>query len=430
MFGTITDLLRSRRNLFLTASDLRKIQITKLRGMVIFAYDNVPFYHEKLKRAGVRPTDLQTLGDLRKFPPTTKSEIQNASLNDMIARYVEVGKCVKNRTSGSTGLPLTTIASKKTDEFDQSMWLRAHFRNGMRLRDKIVVIRDLTFHLELLTQKSWIERLGIMPRKYVSIFDDPRVTGNTLTKEKPEIIESYPSSLVILANFYEDLVRIKPRLVFTLAEFLDKIDRELITRVFDTELFDYYGSAEIGLMSWECRQHLNYHINADNIVMEFISEDGENVAPGEAGEIVCTNLFNYEMPLIRYKQEDLGAVVDGNCQCGVRLPLMKLLGGRKDDLLRATNGRIMPPTIFFPYPFESFEKIKQFRVIQERKDKIKIQLVVKQSFDSSSRASNLLEKARKNIQSVFGQDMEVEFMVVENLSREPSGKLRKIISQI
>jgi len=423
---TIAHLCRSRRNLFLGSSDLERMQILKLRKMLTFAYNNVPFYHEKLKKVGLKPDDIQTLDDLGKVPLTTKTDIQNTPLKNMVTGNVEVDKCVKNRTSGSTGISLTTLAGKETDDFDQTMWLRAYFLNGMHLRDKRVVFRDLTAHPELLTHKSWVGRFGIMRRKYVSIFDDSRTQTKILAEEKPGIIESYPSSLAIIADLHsDDIVNVRPRLVFTLAEFLDRRSRELITTAFQTELFDYYGSAEIGLMSWECKRHWGYHINADNVIMEFINENGETLEPGKTGEIVCTNLYNYEMPMIRYKHGDIGTTIVENCTCGVRLPLMKIVGGRKDDFLRTTDGRAVPPTVFFPFPFEDFEKIRQFRVIQETRNKLRIQLVVKQSFDTC-----LFEKARKKIQRVFGQDMEVEFEILEHLARDRSGKLRKIISRI
>jgi len=420
---TVVNLHLSRRNLSLDSSSLEILEISKLRKILEFAYDNVPFYHEKLKGAGLKPSDVRKLSDMKKIPFTTKKEIQSAPLKDMVARGVDINKCVRNRTSGSSGLSLTTLAAKKTDDYDTTMWLRAYFLNGMRLRDKMIVVKDLSAHPK--PPKRWVEYLGLMKRQYISVFENPKKMAMFFASEKPEIIQSYPSSLLIAADLYEDLLVAKPRLVFTYAELLDSRSRDSIAKAFEANLFDYYGSSEIGLISWECKEHSNYHINADNIIMEFIGKDEEILAPGEEGEIVCTSLYNFEMPLIRYRQEDIGAAVDEKCSCGVRLPLMRMAGGRKDDFLHTTQGRIVPPTIFYPFPFENFEKISQFRVIQESRSKLKIQLVLKSSIEDS-----VLEKARENIRRVFGKDMEAEFEIFDNLEREPSGKLRKIISRI
>jgi len=419
---TIVDLIGSRRNLFLSSTDLQRLQIKKLRTLLTYAYNNVPFYHTRFKDIGIRPDDIKIIDDLDRIPLTTKEDIQLTPLNQMVAKNVDMDGCVKNRTSGSTGLPLITLASKRADSLDAVMWLRANFENGMRLRDRIIEIRDpRNFH-----KKRWLEYFGILRTEYVSIFDDVETQANFLTEKKPDIVESYPSSMEILANFFaHHQGSLKPRLVFTLAEFLDRNGRKSIERSFETELFDYYGSSELGLISWECREHGAYHINADNLIVQFVNSDGEMVKTGKSGEIVCTGLNNYLMPLIRYRQGDIGLAVDRGCPCGIGLPLMQIIGGRKDDFLVATDGRIIPPTVFFPYPFGSLEKIKQFRIIQEERNQLEIQLVVWEGFDVQ-----LLEKARKNLKELFGEDMTVEFEFLKEIARDPNGKFRKIISRL
>jgi phenylacetate-CoA ligase len=419
---TIVDLTSSRRNLFAEPSELERLQIKKFRSILIHAYDSVPFYHERLKNAGIKPSDVQTIGDIGKIPLTTKKDLQCTPLSQIVARDVNIDRCVKSRTSGSTGLPLITLADKRTDDIDGAMWLRAFFENGMRLRDKTVEIRDpRSFH-----KRTLLEHFGILKREYVSIFDDVKAQAAFLAKQNPDIIESYPSSMELLANFFaRQKTSIKPRSVFTRAELLDKKGRESITKVFETELFDYYGSSEIGLLSWECREHNGYHTNADNLIMEFVDSDGKSVTTGEPGEIVCTNLNNYAMPMIRYKQGDIGTRIETSCPCGIKFPMMRIIGGRKDDFLETTSGRMIIPTIFLPYPFENFERIEQFRVIQENRDKLRIQLVIKAGFDLQ-----LLERARKEIQRVFGEDMQVEFEFLKEIARDSNGKLRKVISKI
>ena len=413
----------SNKNLYLTPLELRKLQARKLRRLLLHAYNNVPFYQEKFRTAGLHPRDLQNLEDLRKVPLTTKSELQSTPLDRMIARGIELGKCVESRTSGSTGTPLRVMSSKRTDSFTWNMLNRAYLKNGMRLRDKMVSVRDLSAHP--IAYKSVAEYFGLMRKRYVSIFDSPETQMNFFAKEKPDIIESYPSTLAVIADAYDGKVNARPRLIFTTAEFLDRQSREIITNAFKGELFDHYASTEIGLMSWECKHHLDYHINADNIIMEFVDEKNELVSVGKTGEIVCTNLNNYEMPLIRYAHGDAGQFVDGECTCGITMPLMRIVGGRKDDFLQTTAGKLMPPTIFFPYPFQSCKGIKQFRVIQERRDLLKFQLVLRESIEPE-----VFEKAETEIKRVFGKDMEVEFETLDQLNREPSGKIRKVISHI
>lgn len=105
---TLVDLSCSRRNLFAEPSDLERLQIKKLRSMLVHAYDNVPFYHERLKKAGIKPSDVRVIDDIGRIPFTTKKDLQLTPLSQMVARNVNLERCVKNRTGGSTGLPLIT----------------------------------------------------------------------------------------------------------------------------------------------------------------------------------------------------------------------------------------------------------------------------------------------------------------------------------
>lgn len=166
-------------------------------------------------------------------------------------------------------------------------------------------------------------------------------------------------------------------------------------------------------------------MNSDNLIIEFVDENNHQLSTGEIGEIVCTNLNNYQMPLIRYAHGDAGQAIDGACNCGITLPLMRIVGGRKDDFLQTTEGRRLPTTIFFPYPFQNGDGIKQFRIIQERRNMLRIQLVLGEKL-----APAVFLNARKEIQRIFGKDMEVEFETLDQLERDVSGKLRKVISRI
>lgn len=420
-------LYQLRKNLRLEPSRLQEMQRKRLRAIIRHAYENVPFYHRKFDKAGIKLDDIKSVADMAKIPMTTKSEIQACSLEDVVARNVDVNRCVKTMTSGSTGLPLTVIRDKRAEDFGSALWARAFMENGLRLRDRMAIISDPRYFPK---DRGWFERLVraiIGRRKQISVFDDAKRQLRLLEDYTPDVIKGYPSSLAILADVCRKKAScVKPRLVFTGAELLDKGHRKLISSVFECELLDYYACIEFSLLMWECREHVGYHMNIDSAVIEF-AKNGETVAPGERGEIVCTTLVNYAMPLIRYRLGDVGIPIEEQCSCGKSLPLLKMLEGRTDDFLTAVDGRIISPAVFSPYPFENLEGIRQFRVIQEKRDKLTIQLVARESFLNSKQ---VLERARREIEKVFGEGMHVDFQLLEKIDRESTGKLRKIISRV
>jgi phenylacetate-CoA ligase len=425
-FQTLFDLCTLRRNLHRSPSELREMQTKKLRAMVEHAYRNVPFYRRKFDDARVNPCDIKTIEDLTKIPISTKSEIRSASLSQVVAGNMDLGKCVKRTTSGSTGSPLTVVVDSRAADFEDAVWTRTYLENGLRLQDKMVVLHDPRSR-RVLKSVGLIQHFGIMRRKYISIFDDVEQQTRTIDEYAPQSIKGYASSLAILADHCKQKsLHIHPRLIFSGAELLDNQTRKFISSTFEAEVLDTYACNEFSLLAWECREHMGYHINLENVIMEFV-DDGQRVSPGERGEIVCTGLENHAMPLIRYRLDDVGIPSHEQCSCGRQLPLMKIVEGRKDDFLITLDGKLISPLIFFPYPFQDFEGIKQFRVIQEKRDKLVIQLVLKEGFQSGS---EIFEKARKDISKLFGSATQVEFQTMEKIQKDPSGKLRKIISHV
>ena len=58
--------------------ELEDLQLKKLRKMVDYCYNNIPFYHQKLGAAGITSGDkIKTRSDIRYIPVTTKDDIRD-----------------------------------------------------------------------------------------------------------------------------------------------------------------------------------------------------------------------------------------------------------------------------------------------------------------------------------------------------------------
>ena len=422
---TLFDLYALRRNLHSRPSDLRDMQTKRLRAIINHTYANVPYYRRKFNDARVKPEDIRNIEDLTRIPTSTRTEIQATPLNEITAKNIDIDKCHERTTSGSTGIPLTVTIDPRAEQFEEALWTRTYLENGLGIRDKMSVIHDPR-SIKASRKNDLLQKIGLMRRQYISIFDTVEKQSKLIEEYSPHAIKGYASSLAILSDFVKrQSSYIRPRQIFSGAELLDNQTRKLISSTFEAEVFDNYACNEFTLMAWECRQHEGYHMNIENIVMEFL-DDGENVAPGERGEIVCTGLTNYAMPLIRYRLGDIGVPSQEQCSCGRTLPLMKIVEGRTDDFLVTTNGRLISPLVFFPFPFKE-DETKQFRVIQEKKDKLIIQLVLR---DDVRDKSEIFENAREEISRLFGTATQVEFQTLDKIEKDPSGKLRKIISHV
>jgi phenylacetate-CoA ligase len=173
------------------------------------------------------------------------------------------------------------------------------------------------------------------------------------------------------------------------------------------------------IMAWECEEH-GMHMNADLNIVEFLKE-GEDAAPGEAGEVVGTNLWNKAMPFIRYNLEDIASFQDDECVCGRGLPLMHIVQGRKDDFLVMPSGRLVGPRTVKPI-IMTFPGVDKLRIIQERRDVVVVQIVQK-------RESIRIEELKQKLKDVLEENVTVKVDIVDDIPKN-AGKLRAVISKV
>lgn len=405
---------------WLKTSELEEIQRKMLRGIIKHAYENVPFYHRKFRSVGVMPDDIKTVDDLKKIPITTKQELRD-NFPDTIAKGVNLNNCDVSKTSGSTGIPLTVYYSERDDDYEKAIALRPNLSCGQKMRDKWMVITSP----DHVVPKRWFQRLRIFAPEFISLFDNVKRQISILESFNPEVLDGYPSSIYLIAKEIEETGndKIHPKIIFTTAELLTDDMRKHIESVFGVEVYDQFGCVELARTAWECPEHCGYHIDIDAVIMEFL-RDGVPVTSGERGEIVYTGLYQHAMPFIRYAIGDIGIPTDEKCPCGRGLPLMRVLEGRSDAFVQTPDGRIFSP-IIWTILLRPFSEIAQFKVIQEKKDLIKVQIVMGRNFSQET-----IEQVKREIKNVLGEDINIEIEIVNEIPKEKSGKVRSVVSRV
>jgi phenylacetate-CoA ligase len=400
---------------------LKKNQEKKLRKLIDYSYHHVRYYHRLFKTLNIKPYDIKKVDDLNKIPILTKGQIKK-NFQDFLPNLFNFKNSFCLQTSGSTGLPLKIYIDKNTHNRIGARQLRSYFACGYKITD---ILYNFSAPHHFISSKEWYNFFHLFRKKNFSVFDSINHHILQLKKSPPDIIKSYPSVLYLLANQIEnlDIKEINPRLIFTSSELLTKKLREKINYVFNSEIFDQYGSVEFGTFAWECLEHTGYHIDIEDIILEFL-KDKESITPGEEGEIVVTDLNNLCMPLIRYSLGDISAPVAEKCSCGRELPLMRLIDGRKDDFILLPNGiRISPRNIG---SLEYIEGIDQFQIIQNKIDEIEIQIIKNIAFSLKT-----IEKIKQEIKKgTLGQKMNIRIKLVNQISRTRSGKSQMIISKV
>jgi phenylacetate-CoA ligase len=418
--NALLDLVRSRRNQWLEPDALRRIQLEKLKALLKHAYENVAYYHSLFDSVGLQPEDVESLDDLRRIPITTKAHLQSVPVERLVARGVDVERCIARRTSGSTGRPLTIHITPEEKLGQTVVSLRILMANGLRLSDKLAYIGDPR---SFSPQDRWFQRLGLLRRVNVSIFDDSEELLQAIGEAEPDVVYGYPTSLALLAS----KVRASrsdfavPRLTFSTAELLTPQVRQLIESVFDVR--DVYGTVECGDIAWECERREGHHVNVDYLVTEVL-RDGQPVPPGEAGEFVCTSLHSYAMPMIRYRLGDTCVMSAEQCSCGRGLPLMKVIQGRSDDFVSLLDGRSLSP-IALVNAMRNVDGVARYRIVQEQDGRLLAQIVASDAFSEET-----LGCFKATLSGVVGEQLEIEVNLVDEIPRDATGKMRSIISKV
>ncbi len=89
----------------------------------------------------------------------------------------------------------------------------------------------------------------------------------------------------------------------------------------------------------ECEKHSGMHINAEDLLVEIVDDDGNPLPAGRRGRLLVTNLNEYGMPLIRYDTDDESAFKDHLCSCGRHLPLIEGVVGKTGNVIYTPSGK-------------------------------------------------------------------------------------------
>jgi len=408
-------------------NELKKEQEIRLRYMVRFAYNNIPFYHKTFKKFGIYPENIKNIEDLEKLPVLTKEIIKN-NWEEFKPVNLSLMKYYNRATGGSTGTPFHYRLLKKDRFLMGALWYRGWSYAGYELGDRTVFLAGTS--LDVGNKPYIINRIHEIARniKKLSSFDmgerEIQQYVKIINKFQPKFMHGYASSIYFFAKWLEenDVSIHTPKAVLTTAEKLFPNMRDKIGDVFNCDVYDGYGLNDGGVSAYECSEHNGLHIDTERSIMEIVDEKGTQLEAGE-GRILATSLHNYAMPFIRYDTGDLGYIISDQCGCGRGYKLMKEIIGREQEILLTPEGKHIHGE-FFTHIFWEIPFIKEFQVIQDSVEKIIINIVPEKSFN---------DKSLNRIQEIIrtkSQGWEVEFKMVDKIDRTKAGKYKFVINKL
>jgi phenylacetate-CoA ligase len=327
--------------------EVSALQLQRLRATLLHAYTNVPHYRASFDRAGVHPSDMTQLSDLRRFPFTSKSDLRDnypfgmfAVPREQIARI--------HASSGTTGKPTVVGYTKH----DLATWAQLVARSiraaGGRAGDIVHIAYGYGLFTGGLGAHYGAELLGctVVPmsggqtEKQIQLIQDFR----------PDIIMVTPSYMQVIIEQMQrmgmDARASSLKVGIFGAEPWTNAMRASIEAAAGIDAVDIYGLSEVmgpGVAS-ECVESKDGPVIwEDHFYPEIVDPETGDVLPdGSEGELVFTSLTKEALPIVRYRTRDLTRLLPPTSRAFRR---MAKIVGRSDDMLIIRGVNVFPTQI-------------------------------------------------------------------------------------
>ena len=416
--------------------EMARVQTVRLINTVKRIYHNVPFYREKMQKAGIEPGDINSLEDLKKLPFTYKQDLRDTYPYGLFA--APLSEIVRiHASSGTTGKQTVVGYTRK----DIDTWAEVAARTLVSAgadRDSFI---QVAYGYGLFTGGLGIhygaERIG------ASVI--PISGGNT--KRQIQIMKDFgttllactPSYALYMAEEMEELGISKEELglkagVFGAEPWSENMRKEIEERL-GLLAIDMYGLSEVigpGVAT-ECSCKCGLHIQEDHFIPEIIDPVTEEVLPfGSKGELVFTTVTKEGLPLLRYRTRDISTLSYEKCECGRTTVRMSKVLGRSDDMLIIRGVNVFPSQIESVL-LEFGEAAPHYLMIVDRienLDVLEIWVEVNQDMfsDQIKRIEDIEKKIRKAIEITLGIGAKVKLVEPKTIERS-EGKAKRVIDK-
>ncbi len=417
----------------MSREDLEELQLSRLQSIVRTVYNKVPSYKRSFDKAGVKPDDIRSLGDLAKIPFITKSDLRESYPFEMFV--VPMEDIVRiHSSSGTTGKPVVAGYTRKDIDTWAELMARSLVCAGAGKKD---IIQN-SYGYGLFTGGLGVhyggERIGatVIPssggntKRQVMMLQD---FGSTVLTATPSYVLYIAE---VAAEMGIDIRELPLRVGILGAEPWSDSMRDEIEEKLNIDALDIYGLTEIigPGVSIECEEKDGLHVFEDHFLTEIIDPDtGETLPYGETGELVFTTLTKEAFPVIRFRTKDITSLNVEPCKCGRTIVRMARVSGRTDDML------IIRGVNVFPSQIESVlmgieETEPHYELVVSKRgtlDELELRVEVSESIfsDEVRNLEALQDKIRDEIESVLGISLEVTLVEPKTIARS-EGKAKRV----
>lgn len=382
-----------------------------LSSLLNHAISSVPFYK-----------DLNDNASMKDFPIVNKILLRE-SLDSFVSEKFKGKPKFQVSTSGSTGTPFVVFQDKNKKFRNTADTIYFSDKAGYKIGHKLFYIRAWNKIISKNKIAVFLQNVRMINIKKLDPISISKFVKEIEKSSSNNAFIGYPSAFKEICK-YLDSINSKPLNVnissmIANAEPLGEPVRASIKKYFSFDILSRYSNMENGILSQQIKNAgSNFHINWASYFIEILDlEKDEPAKYGSLGRVVVTDLFNYNMPLIRYDTGDLAVMINKDNEFNTAPSFLKVEGRRMDSIY-STDGRIMTTVV---YELEYFPEFKQFQLIQEDEKHYHVKVNLQEVFNKEEEMVHLLK-------SYLGSDASIKVEYVDEIPELSSGKRKLTIN--
>jgi phenylacetate-CoA ligase len=409
----------------MSREELGQLQLERLQATLNRVYKNVAFYRKKFDEIGFEPEDLVELNDLRNLPFTCSRDLSDAYPYDLFA--VPLREVVRVHSSSGATKPVVVGYTRQDLRHWSELVARVLTAGGVTADDVVQVTLNyglltgglgLHYGAELIGASVLPTSVGRTERQ-VKIMQDYRTTALVAT----------PSYALVIADRMEKMKVDAKTLTLKFAMLAGEPWSEEMREEIEARLYvkatDNYGLSEImgPGVAGECLYQVGMHLNEDHFIFEVVDpQRGNNLQPGEVGELIITTVTKEAFPLIRFRTGDLCSMQYEACQCGRSLARMSRVLGRTDQVIIIKGINIIPSRVG-----DLLEEVlgnrPPYQLVVEREgylDRLTLLVEVSEDlfFDKMREQRSLVERMAEKVSGGIGVTPRINLVEPGSIKRE------------
>lgn len=403
---------------YLSADELKSMQNGAFNDLIHYLKSNSNYYKKQLADTKFPSDKIYSIDDIKIFPLTTKEDLHTHINNFYCVEKNQIAEFVS--TSGTTGRPLFYGLTENDIE-------------------RLALNEFGTFALAGCTQESVIQIITTLDRRFLAGLayylggrkigatiirtgiGVPEMQWETIVQLKPDTIVAVPSFILKLIEYAKKnhiiLNESSVKKAICIGEAIYNGDGELnslgksIKNEWNINLYSTYASTEMATAFSSCEAGVGCHHQPHLIYFEILNEEGQEVLPGEKGELVITTFGIKGLPLLRFKTGDITFKYKEPCSCGRTTDRIGPVIGRKGQLIKIKGTSIYPNSIF-----EVLDEIKEIDLYQVECSLDKFgNDALSVFYYSENDSGELREEIKTKLQSRLRVTPELQFLTKEKI---------------